>query len=163
MTRTRYSVVIFGCGNCIMGDDGFGPAVIEELSTHHILPEYSTAIDAGTGIREYLFDFLLSPEGRPDRILVLDAVDQAGRAPGEIFTLSPSLIPTQKIHDFSLHQFPTVNLLQEIEEHTDIAVDVLVAQIESIPDEIQPGLSASMKDAVPVACEKILQMVSAPN
>ena len=23
--------VIFGCGNLIMGDDGFGPAVVEEL------------------------------------------------------------------------------------------------------------------------------------
>ena len=66
----------------------------------------------------------------------------------------------KKIHDFSLHQFPTVNLLQELALHTGIKVLILAAQIKHIPDEIAPGLSSAMLDAVTEACEKISQILS---
>ncbi len=82
-----------------------------------------------------------------------------GKKPGEIFSIPVAAIPSQKIHDFSLHQFPTVNLLAELEEHTGIKVEVLVAQIEYIPEQIEPGLSVSMKNAVPVACDMVLQAI----
>ncbi len=160
MAQEEYSAVIFGCGNMIMGDDGFGPAVIEELNTKHTLPESVAAIDAGTSVREYLFDYLLTAEGRPNRVIILDAVDFSDRKPGEVFKIDASTIPPKKIHDFSLHQFPTVNLLVELEEHTGMRVDILAAQVEYIPVEIEPGLSPSMKKAVPVACEQILQILS---
>ena len=39
-----HSTVIFGCGNLIMGDDGFGPAVIEELKENYQLPESATPL-----------------------------------------------------------------------------------------------------------------------
>jgi coenzyme F420 hydrogenase subunit delta len=154
------SVKIFGCGNLLMGDDGFGPAVIEALHTRYTLPESVEAIDAMTGVREYLFDYLLSEEGRPEHIIILDAVDFDQRRPGDVFLIDSSAIPAKKIHDFSLHQFPTVNLLQELEAHTGIRVSILAAQAEYIPAEIEPGLSPSMKSAVTVACEKIMYVLS---
>ena len=153
------STVIFGCGNTLMGDDGFGPAVVEKLNSDSALPKSVEAIDAMTGVREYLFDYLLSEEGRPDHIIILDAVDFEGKAPGEIFCIESSSIPAKKIHDFSLHQFPTVNLLQELETHTSIRVTILAAQAEYIPTEIEPGLTESMKSAVTRACEQILRIV----
>ena len=70
------------------------------------------------------------------------------------------LIPAKKIHDFSLHQFPTVNLLHELEEHTGINVTIIAAQIEYIPAEIEPGLSEPMTTAVSKACEMIMQILS---
>ena len=160
MRPTKTRAMIFGCGNIIMGDDGFGPAVVGELQARYDLPDDIQAIDAGTGVREYLFDYLLMEEGRPERIIVLDAVDFEGRRPGELFEIQPSEIPAKKIHDFSLHQFPTVNLLQELAEHTGIPVLILAAQIEYIPEEIAPGLSSVMVKAVTEACEKIAQILS---
>lgn len=160
MAQKRFSTVIFGCGNEIMGDDGFGPAVIAELENSHPLPEGVVAVDAGTGIREYLFDYLLDKEARPDRIIVLDAVDFDGKSPGDVFYIDTSSIPAKKTHDYSLHQFPTVNLLKEIEENTTIGVQILAAQVENIPSEIQPGLSMSMQKAIPVACRKVLEVLS---
>ena len=153
------STVIFGCGNILMGDDGFGPAVVDKLNGDAVLPASVEAIDAMTGVREYLFDYLLSEEGRPNHIIILDAVDFEGKTPGDLFCIESSSIPAQKIHDFSLHQFPTVNLLQELETHTSIRVTILAAQAEYIPAEIEPGLSKSMKSAVIRACEQILQIV----
>ena len=153
------SIRIFGCGNTLMGDDGFGPAVVEKLNTDASLPASVEAIDAMTGVREYLFDYLLSEEGRPEHIIILDAVDFQGRRPGELFWIESSSIPAKKIHDFSLHQFPTVNLLQELETHTSIKVSILAAQAEYIPDQIEPGLSNSMKSAVNEAYKQIVHFV----
>ncbi len=160
MTHKRISTVIFGCGNVVMGDDGYGPAVIDELNSRYELPEGVEAIDAGTCVREHLFDYVLSAEGRPDRIIILDAVDFPDRQPGDVFLIDTSAIPPKKIHDFSLHQFPTVNLLVELEQHTGIRVHILAAQVECIPEEITPGLSPAMSAAVSVACEKVLQILS---
>lgn len=160
MNNNVPTTVIFGCGNIVMGDDGFGPEVIARLQSEYILPDDVQAIDADTGIREYLFDYLLAEEIRPKNIIILDAVDFPGRKPGDVFTINPSDIPAQKIHDFSLHQFPTVNLLQELEEHTGIRVIILAGQVEYIPEEITPGLTPAMSDAVVTACEEVVRILS---
>ncbi len=154
------NVKIFGCGNVIMGDDGYGPSVVDMLNDTYEVPVNIEAIDVGTCIREYLFDYLLTEEGRPEEIIILDAVDFEERQPGEVFEIRPEQIPAKKIHDFSLHQFPTVNLLQELEQNTGIKVLILAAQIKYIPDEIAPGLSPAMSKAVTEACEKISQILS---
>jgi coenzyme F420 hydrogenase subunit delta len=160
MRTTQEVVKIFGCGNVIMGDDAYGPSVIDKINDTFDLPDNIEAVDVGTCVREYLFDYLLSEEGRPDRIIILDAVDFTDRKPGEVFEIFPDQIPAKKIHDFSLHQFPTVNLLQELEQHTGIKVQILAAQIEFIPEEIAPGLSPAMSKAVTEACEKVSQVLS---
>lgn len=146
-----------------MGDDGFGPAVIESLNQNWTLPADVAAVDVGTGIREYLFDYLLTSDGRPERIVILDAVDTHDKNPGEVFPIQPGLIPHKKIHDFSLHQFPTVNLLSELKEHTDITIDILAAQVDYLPDKIDPGLSPVMQKAVNVACSKLLLMLNSKS
>jgi coenzyme F420 hydrogenase subunit delta len=160
MGLNEYSTMIFGCGNVIMGDDGYGPAVVDRLNGQYEIPSDVHAEDVGTCVREYLFDFLLTEEGRPKKIIILDAVDFPDRSPGEVFQILPIEIPAKKIHDFSLHQFPTVNLLQELEQNTGIEVLILAAQIEYIPEEIAPGLSPAMSKAVTEACEKISQILS---
>ncbi|MFW2365123.1 MAG: hydrogenase maturation protease [Desulforhopalus sp.] len=152
--------MIFGCGNIIMGDDGFGPAVVDALNSSYTLPQTIEAVDVGTCVREYLFDYLLSEEGRPGTIIIVDAVDFPDRRPGEVFQIRPGQIPAKKIHDFSLHQFPTVNLLQELEQHTGIKVIILAGQVDFIPEEIGPGLSAAMSHAVADACVKISEILS---
>jgi hypothetical protein len=39
------SVLIFGCGNILWGDDGFGPAVIQRLKERYRLPADVMASD----------------------------------------------------------------------------------------------------------------------
>ncbi len=150
--------VVFGCGNILLGDDGFGPAVIDALHANKQLPAHVQVMDVGTGIREYLVDYILSPESRPQLIIVLDAVDFK-KQPGEIMEIDPSSFPVKKVHDFSLHQFPSVNLLQELQTETGIDVRIVAAQVQCIPDHVAPGLSPAVADAVDRACAKILQML----
>jgi coenzyme F420 hydrogenase subunit delta len=154
------SMLIFGCGSILWGDDGFGPAVVEYLNRHYQLPEDVLALDVGTAIRDNLFDLILS-EKKPRQIIIVDAVSFPDHRPGEVFEIPVASIPETKVNDFSLHQFPTVNMLAELQETGDLQVKILVAQTEMIPEEVQPGLSESVQQAVPVACEKIMALIKA--
>ena len=151
--------LIFGCGNPLFGDDGFGAEVIEHLSAHHEMPRHVACLDIGTAIRDLLFDILLSPK-KPEQIIIVDAMNLAGGVPGQIYEIDVDQIQAEKICDFSLHQFPTTNMLKEIKEGTDIEVRVLVAQTADVPDEVRPGLSPAVAAAVPVMCRRIMQIVS---
>lgn len=152
------SVLIFGCGNVLFGDDGFGPAVVKYLQENYELPAHVLVQDVGTGVRELLFDLALS-ETRPRMLIIVDAVDSPGRTPGEVFEISVTGIPAKKTADFSLHQFPTVNILKELQEETDISIHILVAQVARLPEEVQPGLSEAVTRALPEACRRILSLL----
>jgi coenzyme F420 hydrogenase subunit delta len=164
MIRDLYEkpILVFGCGNILFGDDGFGPAVAEHLENHHLLPEDVLVMDVGTSIRDILFDLALS-EKKPKKIIIVDAVDYPDRRPGEIFEIPVEGIPEKKTADFSLHQFPTVNILRELKDHTGIEITVLVAQTDTLPETIRPGLSKAMENAVVKACERILLHVTSDS
>jgi len=151
-------VLVFGCGNTLVGDDGFGPAVIDYLSAHYTLPSHAAAFDAGTGIRELLFDLALMPK-KPRLIFIIDAVSDSPNAPGEIFEIDMNLIPAIKVNDFSLHQFPSVNLLRELREDAGVEIRVLAVQAKEIPEEVRPGLSDQVRAAVPRACEWLVRAI----
>lgn len=151
-------VLIFGCGNILIGDDGFGPAVIDHLVENFELPPYVAALDVGTSIRELLFDLVLLSE-RPRVIFIVDSVCDSQHRAGEIFEIDVRQIPSIKVNDFSLHQFPSVNLLNELQDEAGVRVRVLAVQVEKVPDEIKQGLSDEVKAAVPRACEWLVREV----
>ncbi len=152
------SRLIFGCGNPLFGDDGFGPAVIEHLEANHRIPDYAACIDAGTAVRDMLFNILLA-EKKPDQIIIVDASPQNGKAPGDISEIDIDAIDPRKTSDFSLHQFPTTNMLKELKTHTDVDVRVLVVQPGHIPEEINPGLSTAVTRAIHDMCVYIMDIV----
>lgn len=152
-------ILIFGCGNPLLGDDGFGPEVIDHLNRLGRLPTTAAAIDVGTSIGDILFDFLLSPR-KPAHLFIVDAVCQPGRRPGELFEVAIEDVPSNKSGDFSLHQFPSVNLLRELRESGAMRIRILVVQVNGIPQVVQPGLSQEVRDAIPRACEWILDEVA---
>jgi coenzyme F420 hydrogenase subunit delta len=153
-------IVILGCGNLLLGDDGFGPAVIKHLKEHYQLPEAVLALEVGTGLRNLLFDLLLSEE-KPDKLIIVDAVDYPGHRPGEVFEIPVDEIPARKTGDFSLHQFPPVNMLQELERQTGVEVVVMVVQIGTLPEEVKAGLSPEVAAALDPACQRLLAHVGA--
>jgi len=154
----RNPVIILGCGNILFGDDGFGPSVVEYILKNYIIPENVSVIDAGTSVREILFNIVLN-ERRPEKIIIIDAVD-TGRQPGEIFELSIDELPDNKIDDFSFHQFPTSNLLKELQQFCNVEVIIVAAQVKNIPEEICPGLSEQLIDAIPGTCGIILKKIT---
>ena len=158
--RESAPIVIFGCGNILLGDDGFGPAVIKALSESDLLPRQVQAYDAGTAIREYLLDYLLLPSLRPDLLIVVDTAYSPGDSPGRVRVQGVDAMSACKIHDFSLHQFPTVNLLAELEKETRVQVIVVTVQPATCTAALTQELSPAVASAVAQACLKIQHLIS---
>ncbi len=153
----RHRIVIFGCGNILLGDDGVGPAVASALKRRS-LPHGVLVEDVGTGIRDRLFDYILSPALCPKALVVIDAVRVEGYKPGQILKFRPSEIPPVKVSEFSLHQFPTVNLLAELEKELDVRVEIIGVQVNHLPDRICLGLSRHVAEKVKEVCDMVVRL-----
>ena len=151
------NVLVFGCGNILFSDDGFGPRVAEELLKNYQLPGNVGVINAGTSIRNILFDIALS-EKKPEKIIIIDAID-AGKTPGEIFELPIDEIPEKKIDDFSMHQLPTSNLLKELKDFCKVDVIIIACQVENIATEVSTNISKKLIDAIPEVCKRIYELI----
>jgi len=149
-------VLILGVGNILFGDDGFGPAVADYLLKSCKIPDDVYVMDVGIGAGDVLFTVALSQK-KPKKIIVLDAVD-VKRKLGDIFELSIDDLPENKITDFSMHLFPSTNLLKELRDQMKVEVVILACQAERIPDAVSPGLSDSVKGALPKAAEMALKL-----
>ena len=133
------------------GDDGFGPAVIQRLERDFKIPPEVHVLNAGTSVREILFDVALS-ERRPAKIVIVDAVD-CGREPGDVFALDMESLPAARRTEFSPHQLPTCNLLRELRDLCGVEVVVIACQVLDRSDRVAPGLSVPVERAVPLAAE----------
>ena len=152
-------VVVFGCGNTLYGDDGVGPACIQALQDDPEIPDDVALIDAGTSIRALLFDLSLSDKG-PERVVVVDAITESGREPGEIFEVDIDSMDRKKIPYFSMHQFPTSNLLKDLRETTGTDVRVVVVQTDRIPEAMYEGLSPAVTASFPKLLEHVKSLVA---
>ncbi len=147
--------LVFGCGNTLFGNDGFGPEVVYAIQAEDALPDSVLVIDAGTGIRDLMFDLLLM-DTPPELLLVIDAVTVPDREHGEVFTIDITEVPKKKMADFSLHQCPSSNLLSQLAER-GTKVEVIAMNTQSIPDQISPGLCPAAKEAVDVAAALVIK------
>ncbi len=150
-------ILVLGCGNILFGDDGFGPAVAQDLKGRTDLPDEVFVVDAGTSVREILFDIVLS-ETRPRKIIIVDAMDK-DRTPGRLFRPSIESVPLRKQDDFSMHQLPASNLVRELRDLCGVDVEVLACQVQNIPEAVSPGLSPPVRAAVSTATDTIVQEV----
>lgn len=154
-------VLVVGCGNVLFGDDGFGPAVVERILERGDVPENTCFVNAGSSVREILFNVALN-EKKPERIIVVDAME-CGATPGAVIELGIGDIPERKLDDFSMHQVPTSNLLREIRDLCGVDVRLVVMQPATVPDEVSPGLSDAALDAVGRAVDVVLEMCVLEN
>ena len=149
------SILILGCGNVLIGDDGFGPAVVEQLLNNFKIPSDICVMNTGTSVREVLFDTILADK-KPSKIVIVDAMD-CGLEPGELFSPDLESFPKVKLHDFSLHQVPTSNLLRELRDLCDIEIVVVACQVAGECDMVNPGLSEPVSKAAERAVEMIAE------
>ncbi|MDP2952919.1 MAG: hydrogenase maturation protease [Chloroflexota bacterium] len=147
------SILILGCGNVLLGDDGFGPEVVAYLESHYPIPENVAVLDAGTGVGDILLDVALA-DRKPRKLVLVDVLDR-GQEPGDIAVQPLDGPPQRSGRNISPHQAPTSSLLKELEALGKVEVLLLTVQPLLIPQEVQPGLSDPVRGAVPRACDLI--------
>jgi coenzyme F420 hydrogenase subunit delta len=148
----RKPILIMGAGNILYGDDGFGPAVIEELEKREDIPDEIHLLDIGSSARNILFNILLS-EKIPETIILIDSVNK-GRGPGEVFEIDIDELPVEKSDDFQFHLVPTSNMMKDLRDERGVNLVIIACEAVHIPEvDMFEGLSDELKAAVPVAAD----------
>lgn len=153
------TTVVFGCGNTLFGDDGLAPKAVAALAKSSPLPGVAF-IDAGTSIRPLLLDMSLQ-NIRARHIILVDVVQEEGRAPGTVrqhrLESLKCLAQPDPAGGF-LHHAPTWGLLQALHDRLGIRTSVLTVQAARIPDCMDDSLSPEAQTALPELKQKILSL-----
>lgn len=164
----RATVVVFGCGNILFGDDGLAPKAVSALAEEAARTgtfSHVAFIDAGTSIRPLLLDMTLYPL-KAHKIIVVDVVQEAGRPAGSLQQeMVDSTISTDHKSDFAgglLHHAPTWGLLRRLHVNVNIAVVVLTIQAAHIPTRMDDTLSPEALIALPKVMHCIRQLCTLP-
>jgi len=159
-------VLVMGAGNLLFGDDGFGPAVIEELQRRKRLPKDVYLLDVGTSARGILFNILLT-EVIPETLIIVDSISAdrvKGKGPGSVLEVDLDDLGAEKSDDFQFHYVPTSNMLVDIRDRRGIEVIIIACVVKDIPKEqMRMGLSEPVKAAVPTAADMVLERARRPK
>ena len=149
-------MLVLGCGNVLFGDDGFGPGTVGYIKEHFDVPDNVFLEDVGLSVREILFNAALA-EKKPKLVVILDAMDR-GRPPGDVFEVAIDELPEKKTDDFCMHTMASQNMLKELVE-SGVEVKILACQVANIPEEVAPGLSPAVQEAMPTLCDRLIELV----
>lgn len=147
-------ITVMGIGNPLVRDEGVGVRVIDTMMSTLAFPDNVTLIDAGTmgmGILNLFQDC--------DYLLVIDAVDGTGEAPGTVVRMTPQEMAPNTIKH-SMHDMRLVDVLEAaMLMGTMPEVDCIGIQILDM-DEIEIGLTEDVESAVPRAVEAALAVLA---
>lgn len=145
-------IVVAGCGNPLFADDGFGPAVVEELMRLE-LPDNIKVVDAGLGGPHFIFT-LLDPECTK-RLIIVDIAD-FGAEPGELATFRVEDLPAGSYRD--IHSWDLTEPLQQLKDAIDITVIGCQPGKVTAP-EFELGLTDEVQDAIPRTVRLVLEII----
>jgi hydrogenase maturation protease len=142
--------LVIGLGNVLMGDDAFGPSVVEALHSAFDFPPGVTVLDGGTpglNLMPLMMDY--------DVLIVIDTVKSKG-APGEMrLYRKADLSPAAR----SPRQGPHEPGLDEVLTALDLAgrgpAEVLLIGV--IPESVATGtgMSDPLRAAIPLAIREV--------
>jgi hydrogenase maturation protease len=148
-------IAVFGIGNVLIGDDAVGPSIIRYLDAAYELPSSVYVEDIGTPSLD-----LAARMGGFDAVIFVDAVSAKGE-PGELRQYDRDQIvrnpPSLRMspHDPSLKE--TVILVELLPDGPSY-----ITLIGVIPKSLdQFGLSEEVRDAVPLAVDRVLAELAA--
>ena len=130
--------LVLGLGNPIMGDDGFGLAVLQRLLADWALPAGVEAVDGG------IWGMKLLPQiEQAGRLLLLDAVN-AGLPPGTPVVLERAELPRYFALKLSPHQIDLREVLALAELRGTLPPEVVALGAQPERLELATELSAPL-------------------
>lgn len=152
------NIVIFGAGNILLSDEGFGVHFTKYLADKCSLPEHVSIFDAGT-----LGIMAMHIIEEADYLYIVDVISVNGM-PGDIFIYDKEDIMLNKIPTkMSPHQIG----VQEVMLLSDIRgkLPKVIKLFGIIPESLEPGtsLSKTLEEKLPKLEEMILAEIKSIN
>jgi hydrogenase maturation protease len=157
--KTAARVLVIGLGNPILGDDGVGWKVVEEVAAR-LRPRDNAELDCvavgGLGLMERMLGY--------ERVILVDSIETGENAEGTVTQVSlddlrnPGLGHSASAHDASLATaLETARLMGA---STPNRVDIVAVEARSGLD-FSEQLSPRIALAVPVAAQAVMDLLSA--
>lgn len=140
---------IICCGNLILGDEGFGIHVYNELEKLN-LPKNVEIVDAGTGGLDIL-NFL----EKADKVIFVDAVI-SGNSPGTIYRLTEKDLDGANLSVNSAHELKLEHVLKMAEQLFEKKPEIVIFGIEI---EKIGNFSMELTPAVQKSIPRVTQLV----
>ena len=142
-------IAVIGLGNPLMGDDGFGLAVLERLQSEWRFEDRVTLVDGGTwGLS------LLPIIESADRVLLVDAI-RASRCPGTVLSFEGLEVPRSFATKLSPHQIDMREVLALAELRGRLPGALVAIGVEpeviDLRDGLSPTVSRQLDDVVLLA------------
>ncbi len=140
-------IAVIGVGNVLMGDEGVGIVVVEELKRRNVDVDLHDCGTMGLDILNTISEY--------DKVIIVDAVKGFGM-PGDVVRISLDNIECGRI--LCLHDINVPFILKLAESIVKIPEIVIIGiEVERIGEGL--GLSESVKNAVNKAVELILEEI----
>jgi hydrogenase maturation protease len=152
--------LVIGLGNPILGDDGVGWRVVEEIArktTDRSDVEVDTASLGGLSLMERLTGY--------EHVILVDSYFSGEKAIGSVSLFLLTELPdlssghTTAVHDTSLRNALNVGRSMNIPLPRDEDVHIIAIEAENVYD-FSETLSPAVETAVPHAVEVVLQLIN---
>jgi len=153
--KSHKDIMVVGVGNRLLGDEGIGLYIIDNLSQIH-MPSTVNFIDCGCdllGLMSYL--------NKPQKIVIIDAIRGGGK-PGEIYRFDYSKLPTTKDETQSGHQMRTIFVLGLLRSVYPVLADSEITLIGVEPKTLELGnnLSQEVKESIADVTRLVIEEIS---
>lgn len=150
--------LIVGVGNRLMGDEGIGPHIIDNLLRLD-MPGDVLCLDCGCDLLN-----LVSYMDRPRKIVVIDAI-RAGARPGRIHRFDFSDFESIQTRTKSAHQLQTADALRLLKQVCPCLADCEITVIGVEPKAIGLGteLSKEVTESIAILTRLVLAEISSPS
>lgn len=151
MSINKRRTVVIGLGNPLMGDDGLGLVVLDELRTGYALPPEVELVDGGTwGMN------LLPVIEDADELILIDAID-VGETPGTFVRLEHHRLPRYLATKISPHQVDLRDVLALAELRGTLPADTVALGLQPQSVELRNSLSDVLRCRVGTLTAAVVQ------
>jgi hydrogenase maturation protease len=135
--------LVLGIGNTLLGDEGVGVAVVDQLTREGGLPSHVDLLDGGTGSL-----VLLDPMREAGRMILVDATAD-GQPPGTVRRLEPKF-SSEYPASLTAHDIGLRDLLDSFYMLGDEVPQVVLFAVSiEWPQDMRWGLSPAVEAALP--------------
>ena len=153
--KSHRKTIIVGVGNRLLGDEGVGLHVIDNLSQIP-MPSNVDVVDCGCDLLS-----LIPHLNKPQKIIVIDAI-RAGGKPGEIYRLDYNELKTRGVEMQSSHQVRATDALGLLKQIYPVLAgcEIIVIGIEPEAMELSTCLSEKVRESIADVVRLILEEIS---
>ena len=152
MSKSSKKIVILGVGNILLGDEGVGVHIVEEIEKIG-LPENVEVIDGGTAS----IDILISMKD-VDKLIIIDALE-GGEKPGTVYRLHPEDLFASLDSYVSLHQINVLEGLSLARKTGNAPQETVIIGIEPEKTDWGLGISPEIDKKIPDILNIVLEEV----